>query len=664
MPKDCQLLPPHSQELLRAARSGRLYKRPAPAEEEEVEVEGAEKPEKKEEPAAAGFAVKIWKQIPRNIEGASVSHLAKRHKNTVTLPSKAVAAQITGPTVTRATVRRIDAAGNPYDQTITLTEGQEVQGEIIATTVVPVPSVPNGVATPQQQTPVKRRPPPPKRKAKGPGRGRKKGKLPLPPSSRPAQEGADPQTATDAKPESQGPDVSAFQPNLVGRGQPLTSAQGVKTEDNDDSMNQDSEVADTSVVQSDDEEGDEAEADEGEEGEGERAEGDEVRDETSMMDTSIDQEQREDADLVMLDIDVPAPTQPVTEEQEEKQPGLGDGQTNNLSPHPGDASSLAQPMHLAAQRHEGSPLKNVVLPSPTEPSPIISPTAQSSRAAEISEARMSTVAVQETSQSGEATTETFLTETTVAGNATDVPVDLAVDKPSVPSAALSPLLHSSHGDLDIGVADDADVPEAVGGEAHNVPAEVQPVEPLPEVAPTEAVEESEPKQKTPSPAPAVQEVEAEAAAPLATDALPPTDQENDAPAEQPTTSEPQVSPQEKSDNTPAIVAGEDDGMDLLGGLERELDRQAADPSEDTTPAENVIPAVEQQAEPLSETKETTDNGPVPAVPTGEQSPQKSESLGLEGGDKSNSSLAIPVEDQTAERSENTDLESGDKTAGA
>ena len=56
MPKDSNLLPPHSQELLRAARSGRLYKRPAPTEEEDVDAEptvAPDKPEKKEEETIA-----------------------------------------------------------------------------------------------------------------------------------------------------------------------------------------------------------------------------------------------------------------------------------------------------------------------------------------------------------------------------------------------------------------------------------------------------------------------------------------------------------------------------------------------------------------------------------------------------------------------------------
>jgi hypothetical protein len=182
MPKDSHLLPAHSQELLAAARSGRLYKRPAPAEEEEVDADAApEKPEKKEEDISArGFSVKVWKQLPRNIDTASTSHLAKRQKNTVTIASRTVEERVQGPTVTRATVRRVDAAGNPYTEEVTLSDGQPVQGEIVSTRIEPAPT--RGTE-PLATTPVpnRRRPPPPKRKAKaGPGRGKKKIKNPPP----------------------------------------------------------------------------------------------------------------------------------------------------------------------------------------------------------------------------------------------------------------------------------------------------------------------------------------------------------------------------------------------------------------------------------------------------------------------------------------------------
>lgn len=211
MPRESHLLPPHTQELLRAARSGRLYKRPAPAEEDEADAEvDAVKGEKKEwEVPSDGFMVKTWKQVSRNAEAPSTSHLAKRHKNTVTLASRAVAVPLVGPTVIRATVRRIDAAGNSYEETVNLAEGKQVDGQIISTTVVPARSVTQGESLQQQATPARKRPPPPKRKAKGLGRGRKKGKLPLPmPATRsqPATAGGD----SSVKPDGVGADVSSF----------------------------------------------------------------------------------------------------------------------------------------------------------------------------------------------------------------------------------------------------------------------------------------------------------------------------------------------------------------------------------------------------------------------------------------------------------------------
>lgn len=187
MPKDANLLPQHTQDLLRAARSGRLYKRPLPTEDDEAENDAPlpEKSDKKEEdPSTKGFQVKVWKQVPRNAEGPTVSHLAKRRKGTVTLSANIPPGTASGPIITKATVRRVDAAGNAYVQEVMLQEGQSVDGEIISTTVVPAPPAPPNPEATAAATPVRRRPPPPKRKAKGPGRGRRK-KLPLPLTANP-----------------------------------------------------------------------------------------------------------------------------------------------------------------------------------------------------------------------------------------------------------------------------------------------------------------------------------------------------------------------------------------------------------------------------------------------------------------------------------------------
>ncbi|KAG5961479.1 hypothetical protein E4U58_004246 [Claviceps cyperi] len=185
MPKDSNLLAPHSQELLRAARSGRLYKRPAPPEDDEADIDAgqvAEKADKKEEDhAGQGFSIKLWKQIPRSSEGSGPTYLAERRKGTVTIASKTVDEKTTpGSTVTRATVRKTDAAGNPYTEEVTLADGQHVVGEIISTRVEAVQTAAgDGFAAPAPA--LRRRPPPPKRKSKaGPGRGKKKVKTELP----------------------------------------------------------------------------------------------------------------------------------------------------------------------------------------------------------------------------------------------------------------------------------------------------------------------------------------------------------------------------------------------------------------------------------------------------------------------------------------------------
>ena len=191
MPTDSHLLPPHSQAILRAARSGTLYKRLL-SEDDDGDVDALvdNKPDKKEEdPTADTYLVRTWRQVPRNTEHDSISHLAKRRKGIITLPSKYAAtatAAPAGPTVTRAIVRRIDAAGNPYTQEVTLVDGEQVDGEIISTTVVVDPHS-GGAGVSPHSTPNRRRPQSYKKK-RGPGRGRKK-KLLMPENTRPGGDG-------------------------------------------------------------------------------------------------------------------------------------------------------------------------------------------------------------------------------------------------------------------------------------------------------------------------------------------------------------------------------------------------------------------------------------------------------------------------------------------
>lgn len=321
MPKDSHLLPQHSQDLLRAARSGKIYKRPAPAEEEEAdpEVIPGDKPEKKEEDTKdRGFAAKAWKQIPRHLEGADIEYLAKRRKGLVTASSKPAAPV---PTVIKTTVKRTDAAGNEYTQDVVVPHGQQVDGEVIAQVVIPDPSAapadPNaGQPTPQRKKPINRK------KTKGPGRGRKKKHSA--PTSIPQP------TLVDG--------VASGGPTADG----ATGAE-VKTEDGI-AGNEDTEMGDGSQANSDDEEGDSDE--DGEEG----AENDETAENS------------------------PAKSQP----RASQEPSSSFTTIPDLSQPDTAMSGTEIPLPPKLQTsHSGSPLKNVALTTSALASPLGSPTVAS-----------------------------------------------------------------------------------------------------------------------------------------------------------------------------------------------------------------------------------------------------------------------------------------------
>ncbi|KAK8155960.1 hypothetical protein IWX90DRAFT_443315 [Phyllosticta citrichinensis] len=194
MPRDSQLLPEHSQLLLRAARAGTLYKLPTPPEEEEKEKEGEEGEEPKE--ARVGFVAKKWSQVPRNVEEPEREYLAKRRKG---LPSAYTGSTSNGASsnvpMRETKVKRTDADGSIHVYKVLVPEGHRVEGEIVEEDVemkeaAPEEAAPGtvvegvGVVNSEgvvvandllQSTPPRRRPPPPRRKPKkGPGRGRKK----------------------------------------------------------------------------------------------------------------------------------------------------------------------------------------------------------------------------------------------------------------------------------------------------------------------------------------------------------------------------------------------------------------------------------------------------------------------------------------------------------
>jgi len=210
MPKDSHLLPQHSQDILRLARSGRLYQKRLSTEDDEVDVDPSlgEKPDKKEEPTKEGFVVKTWKQVPKHLEGPEIEYLAKRRKNIMGQAVKN--SVVAGPTMTKTTVRRTDADGNIYVQDLVVPEGQTVEGEVISQVVISDPAT-TGLAV-EAPAPIKRRPAPPRRKAKGPGRGRRK-RAPAPPTSVPGAVGSAPTEVkteeNSAKEAAVGPDVSS-----------------------------------------------------------------------------------------------------------------------------------------------------------------------------------------------------------------------------------------------------------------------------------------------------------------------------------------------------------------------------------------------------------------------------------------------------------------------
>ena len=251
MPKDSDLMPQHSRDLLRAARSGRLYqKRPLMEEDQEDDALMADKPEKKEaEPKDDGFTVRTWKLVPKHLEGPEFEYLARRRKG---LRGTAITgAAVPGPTMTKMTVRKTDDQGNSFIEHVVVPEGHAVEGEVIAQTVVT-----DAAAIPGVAEPLKRRPPPPKRKAKGPGRGRKKKVMLTAPTSAPTDAGAAP---------------------ADGQAVPVPKVEGTVGEDGikmeatatPSADNEDTEMGDGSQVPSDDEgeEGDDGSDDGSEEGE-------------------------------------------------------------------------------------------------------------------------------------------------------------------------------------------------------------------------------------------------------------------------------------------------------------------------------------------------------------------------------------------------------------
>ncbi|KAG9230939.1 hypothetical protein BJ875DRAFT_487481 [Amylocarpus encephaloides] len=452
MPKDSHLLPQHSQDLLRAARSGRIYKRPPQVEEEENYPEVSEKQEKKEDDSKdRGFSARAWKQVARQQEGPDIEHLAKRRKGLVTHTKLAPPV----PTVVRTTVRRTDAAGNQYTQDVVVPHGQQVDGEVVSQTVVPDPSAPRtaGSFAPQPT------PPRPKKliqrkKTKGPGRGKRK--KPLPPTSVPQVAPID-----GAAPVGGGSVPTVSTDGVQIEGEPLTAP----------AKDEDTEMGEGSMAASDEEDGDE-DGDEGDDDEG------------SIADlNSPSKPPRTESPIA-----TPLPTM---KEIPDINPAIG------FMP-PGHHL----PAHLERQNSEGtggSPLKNVALATSALTSPVV---AVPSRSPEISSANESTVNT--SNETVMECTEILKVEPESLGDALQMDVAKIEVAEAAPLALPSPPAHLT--DTDLKVAEQIGKEEEGGAEemlldiventnnaqisGDALPEALAPVEVISEVIPREQLMEA------------------------------------------------------------------------------------------------------------------------------------------------------------------------------
>ncbi|THC98064.1 hypothetical protein EYZ11_002490 [Aspergillus tanneri] len=206
MPRDSHLLTPMSRALLRAARAGCVYIRPAskdPGDEEKEVTDVDDQP--LIQSTERSFVARKWSTVPKHLESMEVEFLAKRRPGLSSLyGAAATGADGTSNTVPmrRTRFQKVDpATGNISIYEAWVPEGHKIEGEVTdeaklvadndKVTITPEAPAPGtviegvgvvnaeGVVVAEAgsvsvMTPPKRRPPPPKRKAKGFGKGRRK----------------------------------------------------------------------------------------------------------------------------------------------------------------------------------------------------------------------------------------------------------------------------------------------------------------------------------------------------------------------------------------------------------------------------------------------------------------------------------------------------------
>jgi len=206
MPEGSNNYPLWSQQILRAARAGRilksqeivrnLYRKTGGDDEKDVEaeegadgvVEDAKRGVKRN---AQGFEVKKWSQLSRQQEESFPEYLAPRRSG---LPSIHLIPAVNPNNMRQTRVRRLDATNRPIIYEVLIAEGKTIDGEVTETlegddelvvdlapgTLITGLGVANEhgiIVLAEAPAPLfgRGRPPPPRRKGKrGPGRGKKK----------------------------------------------------------------------------------------------------------------------------------------------------------------------------------------------------------------------------------------------------------------------------------------------------------------------------------------------------------------------------------------------------------------------------------------------------------------------------------------------------------
>ncbi|TKA74248.1 hypothetical protein B0A55_05682 [Friedmanniomyces simplex] len=196
MPRDYQLLPPWTQQLLRLARSGKVgtKRKPDPdsADEDRPDEEAPEEPKANLEDR--GYLAKKWKPVPETLLEPEHKHfefLAKRRRGLPTLYGHEVADGSVVP-MRKTKVQKAGPEGEINVYEVLVPEGQNLEGEVTESTelggVKPVVAAPgtviegvgianeDGVVVAEHLKPAissRRNRPPPKKKG-GPGRGKKR----------------------------------------------------------------------------------------------------------------------------------------------------------------------------------------------------------------------------------------------------------------------------------------------------------------------------------------------------------------------------------------------------------------------------------------------------------------------------------------------------------